>query len=120
MSSIWKTLSKINEENKEVYLAGDFKIDQLKYETILKYQDSYTLMASNGFPPHITLPTRITDTIISLIDNIYTNTFKEEIFSGNIMIEIADHLLQFISVNKDEVNHVKPNYFKRDYKMFNE
>ena len=77
-------------------------------------------MASNGFLPRITLPTRITDTTMSIIDNIYTNTFKEEIFSGNIMIEIADHLLQFISVNKDEVNHIKPNYFKRDYKMFNE
>ena len=77
-------------------------------------------MASNGFLPHITLPTRITDTTMSIIDNIYTNTFKEEIFSGNIMIKIADLLLQFISVNKDEVNHIKPNNFKRDYKLFNE
>ena len=49
---------------------------------------------------------------MSIRNNIYTNTLKEEIFSGNIMIEIADHHLQFISV--------KPNYFKRDYKMFNE
>ena len=72
-------------------------------------------MTSNGFLIHITLPTRITDTTMSIIDNIYTNTFKEEIFSGNRMIEIADHLLQFVSVNKEEVN-----YFKKDYKMFNE
>ena len=114
-----KTLSKINKGNKEVYLAGGFNIDLLKYDTIPKYQDFYTLMASNGFLPHITLPTRKTDTTMSIIDNIYTNTFKEEIFSGNIMIEIADHLLQFISVNKDEVNRIKPNYYKRDYKMFN-
>ena len=35
------------------------------------------------------------------------------------MIEIADHLPQFISVNKDEVNPIKPNYFKGD-NMFNE
>ena len=32
---------------------------------------------------------------------------------------IADHL-QFISVNKNEVKHIKPNYYERDYKMFNE
>ena len=51
------TLGKINKENKEVYLAGDFNIDLLKYDTIPKYQDFYKLMASNGFLPHITLPT---------------------------------------------------------------
>ena len=88
-----KTLSKINKENKEVYISDVFNIDLLKYDTIPKYQDFYTLMASNGILPHITLPTRITDTTMSIIDNIYTNTFKEEIFSGNIMIEIVDHLL---------------------------
>ena len=64
-------------------------------------------MASNGFLPQEKL-------------TIYTNTFKEDIFSGNIMIEIADHLLQFISINKNEVKHIKPNYYKRDYQMFNE
>ena len=48
---------------------------------------------------------------MSIIDSIYTNTFKEEICSSNIMIEIADHLLQFISVNKDKVNNIKHNYF---------
>ena len=103
-----KTLSKINKENREVYLAGDFNIDLQKYDTIPKLLQTNGF---NGFLPHITLPTRITDTTMSIIDNIYTNTFQEEIFSDNIMIEIADHLLQFISVNKDEVNHIKPNYY---------
>ena len=88
---------------KEKYFTGDFNIGLLKYETIPKYQDFYTLVASNGLLPYITLPTRLTDTTMSIIDNIYTNTFKEDIFSGNIMIEIADHLLQFISINKNEV-----------------
>ena len=54
---------------------------------------------------------------MSGIDNICTKTIKEGIFSGNIMIEIADHLLQFISINKNEVKHIKPNYYKRDNKM---
>ena len=71
-TSIWT--KHLNKENIEVYLAGDFNIDILKYDTIPKYQDFYTLMASNGFLPHITLPTRITDTTMSIIDNIYTNT----------------------------------------------
>ena len=71
-------------------------------------------MASNGFLAHITLATRITDITMSIINNIYINTFKEDILSGNIMIEIADHLLQFISINKNEVKDIKPNYYKRD------
>ena len=61
---------------------------------------TYNTMASNGYLPQITMPTRLTDTTMSIIDNIYTNTFTGDIFSGNIIIQIADHLLQFISVNK--------------------
>ena len=76
------------------------------------------MMASNGYLPQITMPTRLTDTTMSIIDNIYTNTFTEDIFSGNIILQVADHLLQFISVNKKHtVNHIKSNYYKRDYKM---
>ena len=116
-----KTLSKINNENKGVYLTGDFNIDLLKYDIVPKYQDFYNLMASNGYLTQITMPTRVTDTTMSIIDNIYTNTFTEDIFSENIIIQIADHLLQFISVNKmHKVNHIKSNYYKRDYKKFNE
>ena len=116
-----KTLSKINKENKEVYITGDFNIDLLKYEMVPKYQDFYNMMASNGYLPQITMPTRLTDTTMSIIDNIYTNTFTEDIFSGNIILQVADHLLQFISVNKKHtVNHIKSNYYKRDFKMFNE
>ena len=116
-----KTLSKINNENKEVYLTGDFNIDLLKYDIVPKYQVFFNLMASNGYLPQITMPTRVTDTTMSIIDNIYTNTFTEDIFSGNIIIQIADHLLQFISVNKKhKINHIKSTYYKRDYKKFNE
>ena len=120
--TIWKkTLSKINKKNKEVYITGDFNIDFLKYEIVPKYKDFYNMMASNGYLPQITMATRLTDTTMSIIDNIYTNTFTEDIFGGNIILQVADHLLQFISVNKKHtVNHVKSNYYKRDYKMFNE
>ena len=54
------------------------------------YQDFYTLMASNGFLPHITLPTRITDTTMFLE---ITFTQIQDIFSDDIIIEIADYLL---------------------------
>ena len=95
-----KTLSKINKENKEVYLTGDFNIDLLKYDIVPRYQNFYNMMASNGYLHQIIMPTSLTDTTMSIIDNIYTNKFTKDIFSGNIIIQIADHLLQFISVNK--------------------
>ena len=68
------------------------------------------MMASNGYLPQITMPTRLTDTTMSIIDNIYTNTFTEDIFSGNIILQVADHLLQFISVSKN--THSKPHQIK--------
>ena len=64
-----KTLSKINKENK-VYLTGGFNIDLLKYDMVPKHQDFYNMMASNGYLPQINMPTRLTDTTMSIIDNI--------------------------------------------------
>ena len=113
-------LYKLNEENKEVYISGDFNIDLLKYESEPKYQEFYHLLVSNGFLPQITLPTRITDTTMSLIDNIYTNSLSQDTYSGNLIIKIADHLLQFISIDKSNVEYNKTNLYKRDYKKFNE
>ena len=55
---------------------------------------------------------------MTLIDNIYTNNFSDETFGGNLLIEIADHLAQFISVEKDIGNKTQPNYYKRDYKQW--
>ena len=68
---ITTTLNELNKENKEIYICGDLNIDLLKYEHDLKLQEFYNL-SSNGFIPHITLPTRITDTSMCIIDNIYT------------------------------------------------
>ena len=98
------TLLKIGKENKEVYIRGDFNINLLKYEHDSAVQDFYNLMTSTGFLPHITLPTRLTDTTMSIIDNIYSNTLTYNSFSGNIIIEIADHLVQFLSVDKSKLN----------------
>ena len=114
------TLNKINKENKEVYISGDFNIDLLKYEDNLKYQEFYNMMTSNGFLPQITLPTRITDTTMSIIDNIYSNIFSDEHFSGNAIIKIADHLLQFVSVSTVKIQSKKTIIYKRDFKQFDE
>ena len=72
-------------------------------------------MTSNGYLPLIIQPTRITDTSKSLIDNIFTNTFTKESQSGNILLEIADHLTQFVSIhNVETCPENESYYFKRD------
>ena len=53
-----KTVNKINKENKEVYI-GDFNFDLLKYDTVDHCQEFFNTMSSNGYLPHITIPTRI-------------------------------------------------------------
>ena len=77
-------------------------------------------MLSNGFIPHITLPTRITDTSMSIIDNIYSNILSQNTRSGNILIEIADYLLQFLSVDKTKIDYKNVDLYKGNFKHFNE
>ena len=57
---------------------------------------------------------------MTLIDTIYTNSFSNDIFGGNLLMEIADHPAQFISVVKDNAYKSQPNYYKRDYSQWND
>ena len=70
-------------------------------------------MTSYGYLPLITQPTRFSEDNQSLIDNIFTNSFSNETLSGNILIEFADHLTQFASVN----NHVHTTKNEIQYKL---
>ena len=57
---------------------------------------------------------------MTLIDNIFTNTMNYNSFSGNILIQIADHLSQFLSVDTSKIEYKKLDIYKRDYSNFNE
>ena len=57
---------------------------------------------------------------MTVIDNIYLNTFTENTFSGNLLVEIADHLIHFVSINKQVHTTKNHNYYKRCYKKWNE
>ena len=47
-------------------------------------------------------------------------TILNKFHSGNILIKLADHFTQFLSINK-EVTKVKQNtVYKRDFREFNE
>ena len=88
------TLQIINSENKEIYLAGDFNTDFLKIDANNSYQEFYNSITSSSFPPQIIQPTRVTEYSTTVIDNIYTNTFCNDMVSGNILLCISEHFCQ--------------------------
>ena len=57
-------------------------------------------MLSNNFIPQITPPTRITEKIQTLIDDILTNSYKHNsnCVTGNVITYISDHLTQFLII----------------------
>ena len=112
------TLRIINSENKEIYLAGDFNTDFLKIDANNSYQEFYNSITSSGFHPQIIQPTRVTEYSTTVIDNIYTNTFCNDMVSGNILLCISEHFCQFLSINRQNISLKKVNIYQRDYSNF--
>ena len=85
-------MEKLSFENKELYLLGDYNIDVLKTDDD-NIDEYYNIISSNFLVPHITLPTRITSTSRTLIDNIFSNNLNfVHAVSGDLTVSISDHL----------------------------
>jgi hypothetical protein len=103
-------MKKINKENKKCIITGDLNIDGLKINKNTHVNNFFKTALEHSFIPTITLPTRIIETQISLIDHILinTNTTKnnKNISTGNIYTDITDHLPNFITI-KTHKTHKK-------------
>ena len=97
-----QVLSKIG--RKEAYIMGDFNIDLLKSHTHQQSSDFLEGFYSGGFYPVVSLPTRITDTTATLIDNIFTNNLERQVESGLVTVRVSDHLpvYSFVSGGRQE------------------
>ena len=73
---------------------GDFNINLLNSETDDGSNLFFNNLTSNFFTPYIMQPTRLVSK--TLIDNIFVNTFEYPSYSGNLTIQISDHLCQFV------------------------
>ena len=113
-------LNKISLEDKECVIMGDMNINLLKINTNSAYGNFYNTFSSNNFSPFILQPTRLIAK--TLIDNIYFNSLNYDSSSGNLLVEISDHLIQYLIlenfVKKSKVP--KSTIYKRDFKNFNE
>ncbi len=73
ITSLWKNLplflAILKTNNKDVILAGDFNIDLLKINEKNIISEYFNMLTSNSFYPKITVPTQLTNTCGTLIDN---------------------------------------------------
>ena len=115
-----QTLQKVQNENKSVFMMGDFNINLLKYQSHPETNDFITLIVSHYFLPHILHPTRVTDHSATIIDNIYSNDVESDTVSGNILSQITDHFPQFLIIKNIAMDYRKIALFQRDYSKLSE
>ena len=76
-------------------------------------------MASSFFDPFILQPTRLR--CKTLIDNVFFNSLEYSSHSGNLLIEISDHLMQFLILEGFVKEKAIPeiNLYKSGFRNFN-
>jgi hypothetical protein len=94
------TLARVKDENKLIYLMGDFNINILETKNHLPSSEFLDMIYTNSLFPLITKPTRMTTTSATLIDNIFTNDIANtRTLNGIFFTDISDHLPIFAIVN---------------------
>ena len=92
-TSFSQLLQKIKKENKKKTIqTGDFKLNLLNYAKNIGTYEFLESVFSNNFTPQINLPTRITGTSSTLIDNILINSQESVYTPGN---PILPYLITF-------------------------
>ena len=70
-------LEKLILENKPSIVTGNFNLNLIKYIQNIGVNQFLENILSNNLISQITLPTRITEKAATLIDNIFTNSYKQ-------------------------------------------
>ena len=99
-------MEKFKSENKESFLVGDFNIDLMKNEvnSTCIFLDILTVYL---FVPHIIIPTRITTSSKTLVNNILSNSLNfSSAISGILRNNISDHLPQILILPIDTITKI--------------
>ena len=114
-------LDKLSEENKTIFLLGDFNINLLNYDIHAPTNEFSDSLSSRNFLPHILEPSRVTTNSKTLID-IFSNMAVPNIISGNLTASILDHLPQFLVAPNIFFNasYPKSNIYERDWLRFDQ
>ena len=90
-------LHKLGNENKHIFLLGDFNINLSPLSDNSNSTNFMQLMYSYGFLSTINKPTRINPHSSTQIDNIFSNVHNKKHTGGILCSEISDHLPIFLS-----------------------
>jgi hypothetical protein len=108
MSGFMCVLSVLTKSNADCYIAGDFNIDLLKWESHAGTSDFINSLYLHAMIPAITKPTRFSKDSSTLIDNILINKPNNASISGLLVTDISDHLPVFyIAKAKSHINSPK-------------
>ena len=88
-------LTKILQEQKTCLLKGDFNINLLNTGIDHNVSDFNNILSSNFFATYILQQTRLTKNSKTLTD-IFLNSIEFNAFSGNLTLQISDHLPKFL------------------------
>ena len=100
---------------------GDFNVNLINYHKNRVTYEFLQQFFNHNFTPQITLPTRITEKTVTLIDNIFVNDQAQQYNSGNITTFISAHLPQFFIIENgkgDKPANKTAKITYRDYKNF--
>ncbi|XDV33591.1 hypothetical protein PO909_003956 [Leuciscus waleckii] len=92
-------------DQKAVFICGDFNIDLLNPNKHKLTDEFIDLMFSMSLFPLITKPSRISSHCATLIDNIFTNRMDNSLKSGLLLNDISDHLPVFVMCVCDHVKY---------------
>ena len=98
--------------NKSYILCGDFNINTINYETHKHTKEFADTLLNAGLLPMISLPTRISPSNSTLIDNIYTNILYSS--TNGVLIDdtISDHLPIFSCIDYTGLDKYNGKVFK--------
>ena len=99
---------------------GDFNIDLVKINSESDNSQFYNTMCSYFFTPLVLQPTRVTDKLKTLTDNIFFNSFEFTNLPGNIRHSISDNLVQFVIFEDFIISKPLPktNLYKTNFDKF--
>ena len=98
-------------EGKRLVLLGDFNINLLDYKNNNEVKNFVDILQSNLIAPTINLPTRVSTQSSTLIDNMFISLFNTEIYAGNLLVRISNHMPQVLIIYNE--------FEKRDKKISN-
>ena len=115
-----KILSNSTAVNKSFFIAGNFNVNLLHFETSKKVQSFVNLMFEFSMIPTINKPTRVTKHTATAIDNIITNCIINSNFkSARVKTDLSEHfpiifITEFIRV-PTPTDDMEKCVYKRDF-----